>query len=224
MKIQTIKVGVDNCYLIGEKSQILVDAGMPGKFSNFVKGLEKRHVNPDNIKLIVITHCHWDHIGCAKKIKDLTAAKILVHENEEKFLANGIVVMPPAVTRWGKIFATFLKSLTKNLNLDPCSADIIHRGKNFSLQEYGIEGEVIFTPGHSPGSVSVVLDSGEAFVGDMAMNGHPLTIRPSLPIFAENLEQLKNSWKNLIDRDVKMIYPAHGKPFPIEKLKKKLNF
>ena len=75
---------------------------------------------------------------------------------------------------------------------------------------------------YHPGSISVVLDSGDAFVGDMAMNGLPLTIGPNLPIFAEDLSALKDSWRKLIDMGVKKIYPAHGKPFSIEKLMKKI--
>lgn len=85
-----------------------------------------------------------------------------------------------------------------------------------------IKGKIVFTPGHSPGSISVVLDSGDAFVGDMAMNGLPLTTRPNLPIFAEDMTAVKNSWRKLIDKGVKKIYPAHGKPFPIEKLMNKV--
>ena len=68
----------------------------------------------------------------------------------------------------------------------------------------------------------MVLDSGDAFVGDMAMNGLPLTIGPNLPIFAGDISLLKNSWKKLIDKGVKKLYPAHGKPFPVEKLVKKV--
>ena len=70
--------------------------------------------------------------------------------------------------------------------------------------------------------VSVLLDSGDAFVGDMAMNGLPLTLGPSLPIFAEDMSAVKNSWRKLIGMGVKKIYPAHGKPFPIEKLIRKV--
>ena len=49
-----------------------------------------------------------------------------------------------------------------------------------SLRDHGIPGTVLHTPGHSPGSLSVVLDTGEAFVGDLAMNGPPLTRKPDL--------------------------------------------
>ena len=58
-----------------------------------------------------------------------------------------------------------------------------------SLAGYGIPGKIIYTPGHSMGSVSVLLDNGEAFVGDLAMNEFPLRLSPGLPIFAEDMEK-----------------------------------
>ena len=87
---------------------------------------------------------------------------------------------------------------------------------DFPLEELGIEGRIIFTPGHSPGSVSVVLNSGEAFAGCMAQNGFPFTSKPTFPIYAFDIEQLKKSWKKLLQIGVKTIYPGHGDPFPVE--------
>jgi len=76
------------------------------------------------------------------------------------------------------------------------------------------------TPGHSAGSVTVLLDTGEAFVGDMAMNGLPLRLGPGLPAFAVDLPGLKESWKSLLDRGVKTIYQSHGKPVSVEDMRK----
>jgi glyoxylase-like metal-dependent hydrolase (beta-lactamase superfamily II) len=222
MNIQIIKVGVDNCYIIKHEGTILVDAGMPGEFNKFSKGLKNTGVNPKEIKAIVITHCHWDHIGCAKKIKDMTGAKVIVQEYEKDILVKGEMTVPPSVTRWGRILAVFLKGWSKKFSIEPSEVDIVVGEEDYSLEEFGIKGKIVFTPGHSHGSISVVLDSGEAFVGDMAMNGLPLTIGPNLPIFAEDMLALKNSWKKLIDKGVKKIYPAHGKPFLVEKLMKKI--
>jgi glyoxylase-like metal-dependent hydrolase (beta-lactamase superfamily II) len=57
------------------------------------------------------------------------------------------------------------------------------------------------------------LESGEAIVGDMAMNKFPMRLSPGLPIFAENMPQLIDSWKALLEEDIKSIYPSHGGPF-----------
>ena len=222
MDIQIIKVGVDNCYIIKHEGTILVDGGMPGEFNKFSKRLKAIGVDPKEIKAIVITHCHWDHIGCTKKIKDMTGAKVVVQEYEKDILVKGEMAVPPSVTLWGKILAAFLKGWSKKFSIEPSEVDIVIGEEDYSLEEFGIKGKIVFTPGHSPGSISVVLDSGDAFVGDMAMNGLPLTIGPNLPIFAEDMSALKNSWRKLIDKGVEKIYPAHGKPFAVEKLMKKV--
>ena len=222
MDIQIIKAGITNCYIIKHEGTILIDAGMPGEFNKFTEGLKDTGINPKEIKALIITHCHWDHIGCAKKIKDKTGAKVIVHKNEKDILTKGKPVMPPGVTRWGKILGYFINKLSKKFSIEPTEVDIVIGEEDYPLEEFGIKGKIVFTPGHSPGSISVALDSGDAFVGDIAMNGLPLTLCPNLPIFAEDMPAVKNSWRKLIDKGVKKIYPAHGKPFPVEKLMKKV--
>ncbi|MBN1408053.1 MAG: MBL fold metallo-hydrolase [Calditrichaceae bacterium] len=219
MNIQTIKAGIDNCYIIKDKSTIIVDAGMPGYFRKLKSGLKQKNINPQDIEAMVITHCHWDHIGCAKLIKNITGAKVIVHKNERERLENGGVYMPPGVTRWGKFFGSFLNHWIKRVKILPCEVDVVV-DDDYALNELGINGKIVHTPGHSPGSVSIVLDSGEAFVGDLAMDGFPLSFKPGMPIFSEqDIEIVKRSWHKLIDLGVKTVYPAHGKPFPVEKMK-----
>lgn len=90
------------------------------------------------------------------------------------------------------------------------------------LKDYGISGRIIYTPGHTLGSVSVLLDSGDAFVGDLAMNKFPLRLGPRLPTVAEDRGKVKESWRKLLDLGVTTVYPAHGKPFSPEVIKKAL--
>jgi glyoxylase-like metal-dependent hydrolase (beta-lactamase superfamily II) len=96
------------------------------------------------------------------------------------------------------------------------------RDEVFSLVDFGIPGRAIPTPGHSPGSVSILLDSGEAFVGDLAMNRLPLRRSPGLPIFADDPDEVIRSWHRLLELGVKIVYPAHGKPFPADVMRRVL--
>ena len=109
------------------------------------------------------------------------------------------------------------------VDIPATTVDVVINNEGFSLAEYGISGKVIYTPGHSLGSVSVLLDTGDAFVGDMAMNMFPLTLKPGLPIFAEDFDKLKESWRVLLDQGVKRVYPSHGKPFSVDVIKEKLS-
>ncbi len=222
MKIDTIKLGVTNCYLLRDHGTILIDAGESGKSEKFLSKLKKLGVSPEEISLILITHTHWDHIGGARKLKSLTNANVVVHTNEKRILETGEMLKPPGVNRWGRFLIKVLAKLGEKSKLETVEADIVIEDK-FSLAEYGIEAEVIFTPGHSSGSITVLLPTGEAFVGDTAMNMFPLTFRPGLPIFAEDLDRLKKSWQTLITKGAKRIFPAHGKPFDVEIIKKQLS-
>jgi hydroxyacylglutathione hydrolase len=219
MRIYPIPLGVGQAYIIQGEGVVMIDAGAPQKAKAFIKGLKKTPLKPEDIKLLILTHGHWDHIGSAKDLKEITGAKIAMHRREEDWLEKSLKPLPPGVTLWGKIFAKIMAMFLPFIHISATKVDIILGDEAFSLAEFGIAGKVVSTPGHSPGSVSIVLDTGDAFVGDLAMNAFPLRLSPGLPIFADDLQKVKESWKLILDYGVKMIYPAHGKPFSAERMR-----
>ena len=54
------------------------------------------------------------------------------------------------------------------------------------------------------------------------MNAFPLRLSPGLPIFAEEIEKVKASWRHLLNEGAKTVYPAHGKPFAAQVIRKSL--
>ncbi len=191
----------------------MVDGGAPKKAKEFIKAIAKIGITTHDIKLIILTHGHWDHIGSVKEIKELTGAKIALHHLEKEWLEKSFKPMPPGITTWGDILGKIIKVLLPLISIPGTNVDVVIGNEGLLLDGYGIPGRVIHTPGHSSGSVSILLETGEAFVGDMAMNKFPLRFSPGLPIFAEDPIKLNESWKSLLDQGAKMIYPAHGKPF-----------
>jgi glyoxylase-like metal-dependent hydrolase (beta-lactamase superfamily II) len=220
IKIDRIVIGVTSCYLVRHEGAILIDAAHSNQERKFEKAMDRLGVRPDEIRLILATHGHADHIGSAKALRDITGAPIAIHKADRDWLEKGIIEAPPGVSRWGRVMASGFPYAKKFFRFQPVAADIIFGDDEFSLEEFGIPGVVFPTPGHSPGSVSVVLETNDAFVGDQAMSGLPFRLKPGLPILADDIEEVKESWRKMLKMDLKNIYPGHGKPFPADVMRK----
>jgi hydroxyacylglutathione hydrolase len=222
-EIYKLKFGINHCYIIKGKDAIMIDGGPTKSGKSFQKQLKSLSFKPKEIKLIVLTHADPDHAGSAKDIKDITGARVAIHEYDRKILEEGRNNWPPGVTPWGKINHFLLYPLfLKLVSMPALKPDITLHHEAYPLDEFGIAGQVIHTPGHTKGSISVLLESGDAFVGCLAHNRFPFTFHPALPIFAEDMAEIKRSWNILLEKGAKMIYPGHGNPFPVEKILKYL--
>lgn len=219
VRIYPISLGMNDCYVIQERGTIMVDSGVPRSARAFAKALEKLSIEPVDIKLIIITHGHFDHLGSANTIREQTGAKVALHQADKEQLEKDKMTWPPGTTPWGKISRGLFKPMMSFLRFELPQVDILLGDEGFSLEAYGISGRIIHTPGHTPGSVTVLLDTGDAFVGCMAQNSLPFCLRPRLPIYAQDIEKVKESWRVLIAEGARTIYPGHGKPFSIEDIK-----
>ncbi|NTV58665.1 MAG: hypothetical protein HGA74_15485 [Deltaproteobacteria bacterium] len=96
-------------------------------------------------------------------------------------------------------------------SVPPLPVDLILGDEGLSLEPYGIAGQVIHTPGHTQGSVSILLEGGHALVGDLAMAMPPLRFRPGLSTFGSDMETLKASART----DARVpVFPAAGPSTP----------
>ena len=179
---------------------------------------------PREIQLLIATHGHFDHIGAAGVLRKATGAPLAVHRGDADSVRSGTFHWPDGVTPWGKLSRRFLApAFIPFFRFAPVEVDMILTDDGLDLEPFGIAGKVVPTPGHSPGSVSIVLSSGEALVGDVAMNGPPMCLKPSFGVFADTPEQVPASWRRLLDLGVRMVYPAHGRPFPASLLRDRTN-
>ncbi len=222
VRVDTIRLGMTNCFLLRGDGAVLVDTGIPGKAEVFARWLARLGVQPSAVRLIVMTHGHLDHAGSARAIRALTGAPIAMREPDRGWLERGEVNAPPATTAWGAVLMAVQRPLATLVRMETTRVDLTIGDDGLDLAPFGVAGRVIPTPGHTPGSVSVLLPSGDALVGDLAMNGFPLRRGPGLPIFAADLDQVRAGWRTLLDAGARTIHPAHGRPFPADVLRRAL--
>jgi len=221
-KIYRIKLGVCSAYLIQERGTILVDAGAPKQERKFVKKARAAGIDPGEISLIVATHGHMDHIGSLAGIRTITKAPVLAHACEKTTIEQAVTTIPKGVTPWGRVMRFAIRLSEKNITFEPAPVDIAIEPENspdgYPLHRYGIEGNLFHTPGHTAGSISLLLDSGDAFVGDLLMHGFPMRRKAGLPIFADDLETVKRSVRMLLSQGAARFFPGHGEPFDAGKM------
>jgi glyoxylase-like metal-dependent hydrolase (beta-lactamase superfamily II) len=231
-KLISFQAGMSNAfYIVGEKGVIAVDSGADIGEEAFLDQCKNAGIEPGDIKLIIITHGHVDHFMNLPAMKAVTGAPILCHKDAAHFLINGEM---PDVDICGRTqFGIDL--LEKQAKEGPPVAeapkidpDIIIDGE-YDLNEWGVQGKIIHTPGHSRGCISVVLDSGEAIVGDLfaAEAFHEDADMPYFCYPGARFEEAQESVQKLLDLNVQILYSGHGNPSPrayvIEHLEKEKN-
>ena len=95
INIFPIRMGFNTIYAVRGEGVILIDGGDPGKIENLKAGIEKASIKPEEIRLIALTHGHWDHVGSAKAIKALTGARVLLHQKDVHLLEDVPPSQPP---------------------------------------------------------------------------------------------------------------------------------
>jgi glyoxylase-like metal-dependent hydrolase (beta-lactamase superfamily II) len=217
--VQAVGFGHANVFFIRTgDGYILVDAGMPGDPETLDEVFATAGVDPSTIGLIVVTHGHMDHMGLTAYAKEITGAQVLCHQSLSGRLASGEIEDSVAQNLMGRFinFMAGIQELTGGGNIEGVQADILV-GDSFDLSEYGISGRVIHTPGHSLGSLSIVLDNGETLIGDMVRDKGDGEIGPGM--FYEDKEALVASLEEVVLCDSRTIYLSHGNTIDNTELK-----
>lgn len=187
--ITKLKYGNTNTYLVrGSKGSILFDTAWAGTFEAFCNALGEQHIKAKDITYLFISHFHPDHMGIAQQIADL-GITIVVFDVQRDFIHESDKIFEKECNR-------FFKPIDDN-NIIILSFD---ESREF-LSRVGIQGECIYTPGHSDDSISLWLDDGSLLVGDLN------------PIYELEVHEgtIKDSWEQLLQLKPQIIYYGHAK-------------
>ncbi|MHC5053311.1 MAG: MBL fold metallo-hydrolase [Planctomycetota bacterium] len=213
-----VEIGLSNGWIIrADGGAVLVDAGFDRFAPRVAWGLRHMGLAPSDLKLVIITHAHIDHIGALGDIVRGTGAAVAVHEREAEYVRAGRPLMPRGLSPRGRLTVAFGNRHPELTAVKPVEPEVV-MGRELDLAPWGLGGKVVETPGHSPGSVSVVLDDGRAYVGDIVIN----SFRPALPLrtscFGDSPEAMPGSWRRVLDLGARVICPGHGLAFPAGRL------
>lgn len=165
-------------------SRFLVDIGWPGTLGNMKANLKKMDVPLNEIRYALATHYHIDHAGLGEDLK---------REGIPLLVLDVQISAIPAMKTWTKPEDNYTEITEKD------NIVISFAQSRQLLHEIGIDGEIIHTPGHSDHCVSLLLDDGSVFTGDL----------PPKELCFDNPVALA-TWQTLRKKGVRQVYPAHG--------------
>ena len=171
-------------------SRLLVDIGWPGTLSMMQASLKRMGVPLHEIRYALATHYHIDHAGLAEELK---------REGVPLLVLDVQVAAIPNMKTWTKPRDCYVE-ITEDGNVT-----ISFQESRDLLSQMGILGEILHTPGHSEDSVSLLLDDGSVFTGDLP----PEAYAWDNPVALE-------SWRLLREKGARRVYPAHGSIRPID--------
>ncbi|NLV28012.1 MAG: MBL fold metallo-hydrolase [Methanomicrobiales archaeon] len=209
-KVIPVTLGFVNSYIVKQTGIILIDTGIPGSDQKIIDVLHDHGLKLSDISLIILTHGHQDHAGSASALQEISGAPVLCHVSEAGFLEEGKqdLLKPSSLTGY---FLKYFFNRRKVSEFPPVYPDI-HIDGSFNLESYGISGVIIPTPGHTKGSISVALQSGERFTGDLIFPKIP-SGKPGFPFWADEPDSIVDSIRRICDEKCSVIYPGHGGPF-----------
>lgn len=196
-----------NVYLLeGERGSVLVDTGTAAGRQRTLAACKGKGVG-----LILLTHGHFDHCQNAAYFAQALGCPVAISQEDAPLLTFGEKRQVKGAGLWGRAFAGASNRHIAKCPI-PVAAPQVLAEDGLPLSPYGIDGKIVALPGHTAGSVGVLLDSGDMLVGD-AMFG---LFRPGPAWCYEDRAQMEGSLQKIKACAPRRIYTGHGlhRPLP----------
>jgi hydroxyacylglutathione hydrolase len=209
MRIHPVNCGLGMAYLVElPQGLYLCDTGSPGQAKRILAKMKA--LGRSDLKVIWITHAHYDHYGNAAALRELTGALIGVHPDDAESLERGLSPLGTA-RHYGILFQPALAVLKHLMPLPVTRPDFtLEDGE--CLARFGWDATVLHTPGHTPGHTCLLLPGGIAFGADLIAGVPKKRVQY---LVATDWSQLPGSLAHLQAAQPEWVYSGHSKqPMP----------
>lgn len=193
MNMHIYNIGTDaiNLYLIDSGShRLLIDSGFPNTINELGREMRKIGFKIRDIDYLIVTHFHIDHAGAVQELK-AQGVKFLLFDIQAGYI-DSMEKMAVEKFKYQKL------QMSDNVMMS------VDESANF-LNKIGLQARILSTPGHTDDSITLLCDSGEAFIGDLRAE--------YLAVDKDSTEY--KTWAMLKTANARIIYPGHGKPYAI---------
>lgn len=208
-EIVKIPLRMSNVWLVKTRTPVLIDAGTVGDMQALETALHEQGLTRRQIALVVLTHAHGDHAGLAAELRE-AGAQIMIGAGDRDRARTGKndTLNPQGLE--ARLLRPFILD-----DFPELEADLVVEGE-VDLSPWGIGGKAMQLPGHTAGSVAVVLDNHAAFVGDQVRGGNfDGVLFPTVAhehYFHWDAVKNKSNLRKMLGLGIETFYPGHGGP------------
>ncbi len=217
MRVHRLPLDGTNAYVISGDHHVLVDTGPERSRTALLDGLASIGLGGEDLSLVLVTHAHATAVGNAAYLQRVFHVPVAVHGADAPVLASGVdrhVSFMKPISALMRFFG--------DTRFEAPTPDVVF-GHTMSLESFGCPGTVVHTPGHTIGSASVVLPTGDAIIGDLLMGGffggRLWPTRPANHYFAEVPQRVVRSLALLNRLGVQRLHPGTGEVLQMDEVR-----
>lgn len=211
--ITRLKLSLSNAYLVRGERSFLVDTGTLADWTRLQKLLAKAGISFGDLAAVIHTHAHSDHVGCSARVQKEFGTPMILHRADADLARKGVNGRLTPFGFLGRVAKPFVNKpftpFRPSLELTDLS----------ELSALRFPGYAIHTPGHTSGSISLVVGD-SVLIGDVARGG--FWGGAAYHFFVEDLAAIQQSIRQVLGTGARMFHPGHFGPITFAQLSRLL--